>query len=59
MIHYAVEGPRCTQVGHRRWSGIDAYRKFQVDHLTRIKEVQSVKTEIPMQKIKLTSELPI
>jgi Lrp/AsnC family leucine-responsive transcriptional regulator len=40
-------------------SDIDAYRKFQVDHLTRIKEVQSVKTEIPMQKIKLTSELPI
>ena len=38
---------------------IDAYRKFQVDHLTRIKAVQSVKTEIPMQKIKLTSELPI
>jgi DNA-binding Lrp family transcriptional regulator len=38
---------------------IDAYRKFQVDHLTRIKSVQSVKTDIPMQKIKLTSELPI
>ncbi len=38
---------------------IDAYRKFQVDHLTRIKAVQSVKTEIPMQQIKLTSELPI
>ena len=38
---------------------IDAYRRFQVDHLTRIKAVQSVKTEIPMQKIKLTSELPI
>ena len=38
---------------------IDAYRKFQVDHLTRIKAVQSVKTEIPMQKIKLTSELPV
>ena len=38
---------------------VDAYRKFQVDHLTRIKAVQSVKTEIPMQKIKLTSELPI
>ena len=38
---------------------IDAYRRFQVDHLTRMKAVQSVKTEIPMQKIKLTSELPI
>ncbi|MGO4757692.1 Lrp/AsnC ligand binding domain-containing protein, partial [Streptomyces sp. 2MCAF27] len=38
---------------------LDAYRQFQVDHLTRIKGVQSVKTEIPMQKIKLTSELPL
>jgi DNA-binding Lrp family transcriptional regulator len=38
---------------------LDAYRQFQIDHLTRIKGVQSVKTEIPMQKIKLTSELPL
>jgi len=38
---------------------LDAYRKFQVDHLTRIKGVQSVKTDIPMQQIKLTSELPL
>lgn len=38
---------------------LDTYRQFQVDHLTRIKGVQSVKTEIPMQKIKLTSELPL
>lgn len=38
---------------------LDAYRQFQIKHLTRIKGVQSVKTEIPMQKIKLTSELPI
>ena len=38
---------------------LDEYRQFQVDHLTRIKGVQSVKTDIPMQRIKLTSELPI
>lgn len=38
---------------------LDDYRQFQVDHLTRIKGVQSVKSEIPMQKIKLTSELPV
>lgn len=38
---------------------LDAYRQFQIDHLTRIKGVQNVKTEIPMQKIKLTSELPL
>lgn len=38
---------------------LDDYRRFQVEHLTRIAGVQSVKTEIPMQKIKLTSELPL
>jgi len=38
---------------------LDAYRQFQIEHLTRIKGVQNVKTEIPMQKIKLTSELPV
>ena len=36
-----------------------AYRKFQVDYLSRIDCVCSVKTEIPMEQAKLTSELPI
>ena len=40
-------------------SDIDDYRQFQIKYLTRIKGVKNVKTEIPMQKIKLTSELPI
>ncbi|MDN0076942.1 Lrp/AsnC ligand binding domain-containing protein [Crenobacter sp. SG2303] len=38
---------------------LDDYRQFQVEHLPRIRGVQSVKTEIPMQKIKLTSEIPV
>lgn len=38
---------------------LDAYRRFQMEHLTRIKGVQSIKTEVPMQKIKLSSELPL
>ena len=38
---------------------LDAYRRFQIEHLTRIAGVQSVKTEIPMQKIKLSTELPL
>ncbi len=38
---------------------LDDYRQFQIRHLTRIKGVQSVKTEIPMQKIKLTTALPV
>lgn len=38
---------------------LDAYRRFQVEHLNRIKGIQNVKTEIPMQKIKQTPELPL
>ncbi len=38
---------------------LDAYRRFQMEHLTRIPGVQSVKTDIPMQKIKLSTELPL
>ena len=38
---------------------LDDYRQFQINHLTRIKVVKSVKSEIPMQKIKLTSEIPV
>lgn len=38
---------------------LDGYRAFQINHLTRIRGVQSVKTDIPMQRIKLTSELPL
>ncbi len=38
---------------------LDDYRQFQVDHLARIKGVQNVKSEIPMQRIKLTSEIPV
>jgi DNA-binding Lrp family transcriptional regulator len=38
---------------------LEAYRRFQVEHLSRIKYVQNVKTEIPMQKIKQTSALPL
>lgn len=38
---------------------LNAYRQFQAGHLARIKGVQNLKTEIPMQQIKLTSELPV
>ncbi|MDD9316750.1 MULTISPECIES: Lrp/AsnC family transcriptional regulator [Acinetobacter] len=38
---------------------LDEYRKFQIEHLTRINGVQSIKTEIPMQNIKLTTEVPL
>lgn len=35
------------------------YRRFQTDYLARIKGVQNVKTEIPMQRVKLTSAVPV
>lgn len=38
---------------------LDAYRRFQVKHLTSLGMVQNVKTEVPMEKIKLTTELPV
>jgi len=38
---------------------LDAYRRFQVEHLGRIEGVQNIKSEIPMQKIKQTTELPL
>ena len=38
---------------------LDDYRRFQSSHLTRINAVLSVKTDIPLQKIKLSVELPV
>ncbi|MCA0277151.1 MAG: Lrp/AsnC family transcriptional regulator [Proteobacteria bacterium] len=38
---------------------IDEYRRFQSEHLSRIKGVQNVKTDVPSQIIKRTSELPL
>ena len=36
-----------------------AYRQFQAGKLARIRGVQNVKTDIPMEEIKLTRELPL
>ena len=36
---------------------LDAYRQFQMTHLARLKAVQNVKSEIPMQRIKQTSTI--
>ncbi|WP_312450556.1 Lrp/AsnC ligand binding domain-containing protein [Stutzerimonas nitrititolerans] len=37
---------------------LNAYRQFQA-RLARIKGVQSLKSDVPMQQVKLTSELPV
>jgi Lrp/AsnC family leucine-responsive transcriptional regulator len=38
---------------------LDGYRRFQAAHLNRSIGVQTVKTDIPLQRIKLSTELPI
>jgi hypothetical protein len=38
---------------------LEAYRRFQAEHLARVKAIRNMKTEIPMQQIKLSTELPL
>lgn len=38
---------------------LDAYRRFQVESFSRIKVIQNIKSEIPMQKIKQSWQLPL
>lgn len=38
---------------------LEAYRKFQIDRLNKLTIIQNVKTEIPLQSIKKTTELPL
>ncbi len=38
---------------------LDGYRQFQAANLNRKNGVQTVKTDIPLQKIKLSTELPL
>ncbi|WP_273727773.1 Lrp/AsnC family transcriptional regulator [Brucella gallinifaecis] len=38
---------------------IEDYRRFQSEHLSRIKGVQSLKTDVPSQTVKQVSEIPV
>lgn len=38
---------------------IEGYRRFQSEHLSRIRGVQNVKTDVPSQIVKQTSEMPL
>lgn len=38
---------------------LEDYRRFQIRHLTQIEGVANVKTEIPMERIKINGPLPI
>lgn len=59
VVEYLLMAGDCDFLLRIVAADLDDYRRFLVDYLTRIKGVQSVKTEILMQKIKLTSELPL
>ncbi len=38
---------------------LEGYRRFQAEHLARIEGVSSLKTDIPMQRVKSTTTLPL
>lgn len=38
---------------------LEGYRRFQIEHLGRIKGVRNIKTEIPMQTVKHSWEIPV
>ncbi|MBB4234148.1 DNA-binding Lrp family transcriptional regulator [Rhizobium esperanzae] len=38
---------------------LDGYGRFQIEHLGRIESGRNIKTEIPMQKIKQSSQMPV
>ncbi len=38
---------------------IEDYRRFQSEYLSRIKGVQNLKTDVPSQTVKQTSEMPL
>lgn len=40
-------------------SDLEGYRRFQMEHLGRIQGVSNIKTEVPMQTIKQSTEIPI
>ena len=38
---------------------LSSYRRFHAEQLTRLRSVQSVKTEVPMETVKMTSEITL
>ncbi len=72
LEHFATEVAKLPQVleCHLMLGDCDAlmrivaadiadYRRFQSEHLSRIRGVQNVKTDVPSQIVKQTSELPL
>jgi Lrp/AsnC family leucine-responsive transcriptional regulator len=38
---------------------LDDYQRFQMEHLTQIRGVSKVETEIPLKRVKQTTEMPL
>lgn len=59
VVEYYLMAGDCDFLLRIVTSDLDEYRNFQIRHLTRIRGVQSVKTEISLQQIKRTTELKL
>src|SRR3569833_310220 len=59
VVEAHIMAGECDALLREVAADLDAYRQFQSTHLTRKHGVQTVKSDIPMQKIKLSTELPL
>ena len=66
VVHDMLEVVECKLIaGDRDFflrivvADLAAYCQFQIHHLNKIPGIQNVKTEIPLQKVKQTTALPL
>ena len=59
IVECYIMAGECDFMLKIRIESLDEYRRFQNMHLYRIKGVQNIKTDIPLQIIKQTTELPL
>ena len=59
MVECHIMAGECDALLRVVAADLDGYRLFQTNHLTRTNGVQTVKTDIPLQKIKLSTEVPL
>jgi DNA-binding Lrp family transcriptional regulator len=53
------DGGECDALLRIVTTDLASYRRFHAEQLTRLRSVQSVKTEVPMETVKMTSEIPL
>ena len=59
IVECYIMAGECDFMLKIRIESLEEYRRFQNNHLYRIKGVQNIKTDIPLQIIKQTTELPL